>query len=258
MGAESASAEKPLKERINLLKVPLDIVRPDNLEDAVYEILSDGNSEKGKNIVLLSLWDLLRARRNNEYRGYVLNASLVIPISKSLVSGSRFLTRKTPCRYMPFNFAVTLLTILEKKELTVYLLGGRSRILQKTENNIRQTFPGLRIVGRHVSPFRRQEEAGIIEAIRKAAPHLLLVGKGARGGEVWIGRNNARLGQGLKFWCSDLFDVFAKKKRRPSEAVFERGLEGIVYCFRNPAKFFRLFPYLHYKLLLLVYKLRRS
>jgi N-acetylglucosaminyldiphosphoundecaprenol N-acetyl-beta-D-mannosaminyltransferase len=156
---------------------------------------------------------------------------------------------------MPFNFVISLLTILEKRELTVYLLGSRNSVLQKTEKNIRQTFPRLRIVGRHVSSFRRQEEARIVEAIHKAAPHLLLVGKETRGGEIWIGRNSARLGRGLKLWCSDLFDVFAEKKQRPSEAVFERGLEGLGYCFRSPFKFFRFFSYLRYKFLLLIYKL---
>jgi N-acetylglucosaminyldiphosphoundecaprenol N-acetyl-beta-D-mannosaminyltransferase len=255
MGVESASAQKPIKERIRVLKVPLDIVHPEDLQNIIYDLLSDAGSGNGKTIVLLSLWDLLRARRNNEYRSYVLNAALVIPISKSLVSGARFLTGKTPYRYMPFNFIINVLTILEKRELTVYLLGSRSRILQKTEKNIRQTFPRLRIVGRHVSTFRRQEEAGIVEAIRKAAPHLLLAGRGIRGEEIWIGRNSARLGGGLKLWCSDLFDVFAEKKRRPSDAVFERGLENFGYCLRSPLKFFRFFSYLRYKFLLLLYKL---
>jgi N-acetylglucosaminyldiphosphoundecaprenol N-acetyl-beta-D-mannosaminyltransferase len=255
MGAESASGQKPVKERINLLKVPLDIVHPEDLQNIIYDFLSDAGSGSGKSIVLLSLWDLLRARRNNEYRGYVLNAALVIPISKSLVSGARFLTGKTPYRYMPFNFIINLLTILEKRELTVYLLGSRSRTLQKTEKNIRQTFPRLRVVGRHVGSFRRQEEGRIVEAIRKAAPHLLLVGKETRGEEIWIARNSGRLGGGLKLWCSDLFDVFAEKKQRPSEAVFERGLEGISYSLRSPLKFFRFFSYFRYKFLLLFYKL---
>jgi N-acetylglucosaminyldiphosphoundecaprenol N-acetyl-beta-D-mannosaminyltransferase len=254
MGVESASAQKPVKERISLLKVPLDIVHPEDLQNVIYDLLSDAGSGSGKSIVLLSLWDLLRARRNNEYRGYVLNAALVIPVSKSLVSGARFLTGKTPYRYMPFNFIISLLTILEKRELTVYLLGSRSRILQKTEKNIRQTFPRLRVVGRHASSFRRQEEGRIIEAIRKAAPHLLLVGRETRGEEIWIARNSARLGRGLKLWCSDIFDVFAEKKQRPSEAAFERGLEGIGYCFRSPLKFFRFFSYIRYKFLLLFYK----
>ena len=244
-----------------LLKVPLDIVSPEELPDLIDRLLPPpGNPDtpsatKSLNIVLLSLWDLLRARRRSEYRDYVFNASLVLPISKSLVSGARFLTGKTPYRYMPFKFVVSLLSLLEKREYTLYVLGGTKRILKKAEKNIHSTFPHLRIVGRHEGYMRKQEESAVMEAIRKASPSLLLAGKGVRGEELWIARNSSRLSQGLRLWCSDLFEVFAEKRRRPSDAIFEKGLESIGFCLQKPLKFFRIFSFLRYNLLLLVYKI---
>jgi N-acetylglucosaminyldiphosphoundecaprenol N-acetyl-beta-D-mannosaminyltransferase len=242
----------PPRERVSLFKIPLDIVAPDRLEELIGGLLASG---EGKNIVLLSLTDLLRARRNGEYGSFVKKASLVIPISKSLIGGVRFLTGKKAVRYMPFDFVINLLTILEERELSLYLLGGTRQILGKTERNIRQTFPHLYIVGRFVGGFRKQEEPAIIEAIRKASPSLLLVGKGVRGEENWIARNDRQLSRGLRLWCSDLYDVFAERKRRPSRKTFDRGLEWAIYCFRNPLKFFRVFSYFRYKILLLFYKL---
>jgi N-acetylglucosaminyldiphosphoundecaprenol N-acetyl-beta-D-mannosaminyltransferase len=239
----------PIAERISLLKVPLDIVPQEQLPDIILNIL---NAKTGGNIVLLSLWDLLRARRNGEYRNYISGASLVIPISRSLVSGARFLAGKTPIRYMPFDFVVNILAILERREFSAYLLGGKPRILKRAEKNIRQTFPHLRIVGRFPGGFKRQDETILLQAIRKASPSLLLVGKGVKGEERWIARNSAQLTAGLRLWCSDLFDVFAERKRRPSRGVFDRGLEWIGFCFLNPFRCFRLFVYIRYKLLLLI------
>jgi N-acetylglucosaminyldiphosphoundecaprenol N-acetyl-beta-D-mannosaminyltransferase len=289
VGAEDTQAYFSVRERITLLKVPLDIIPPDQLPEVIYELLTPAKilpaatvsafpaggesavpvprihpapvpdpGAEGKNIVLLSLWDLLRARRNKEYRAFVNNAALVLPISKSLLSGVRFLTGKIPYRYMPFNFVVSLLSILERREYTAYFLGSKIKILKKTERNIRKTFPQLRIVGRFVGSFKKQEESGILEAIRKAAPHLLLVGKGIRGEELWIGRNHARLNRGLRLWCSDLFDVFAERKRHPSQGTFDCGLEALGYCFRNPIKFLRIFSYFRYKFLLVIYKIFRK
>jgi N-acetylglucosaminyldiphosphoundecaprenol N-acetyl-beta-D-mannosaminyltransferase len=244
-------------ERISILKVPLDIVPPEVLTDRVYAMLfSDQNGPaKGKNLILLSLWDLLRARGNNEYRDFVQKASLILPISKSLIGGARFLTGKTPARYIPFDFVVNLLTILEDRELSVYLLGSKIRVLKKTEKKIQQTFPKLRIVGRFAGNFRRQDESVILEAIRKASPALLLVGQGIHGGERWIARNTGSLNAGLRLWCSDIFDVFAERKKRPSNATFNRGLEWFGYCCRNPLRLFRVFPYFYYKFLLLIYRM---
>ena len=242
-------------DRIMFLKVPIDIVTPEDLPEVINRLLpltdSTGSAGESRDIVLLSLWDLLRARRNNEYRDYVLKAALVIPISKSIISGAKFLTGKAPVRYMPFNFVISLLTLLERREYPLYMLGGKGQILRKAEKNVRSTFPRLKIIGRCEGYIRKQEEPAVMEAIRKASPSLLLAGKGIRGGELWIARNSSRLNSGFRLWCSDLFDVFADKRRRPSDAVFEKGLESLSFCFRNPLLFFRFFFYLYYKLLVL-------
>jgi len=248
VGAETS--EK--RQCVNLLKVPVDIISPEQLGPFVYDLLKE---EKEHNIVLLSLWDLLRARKSGEYRSYILNASLVIPISKSIISGIKYLTGEKAFRYMPFDFVISLLTILENREYSCYFLGGKTKILLKAEKNIRQTFPGLRVVGRFPGSFKRHEKATIIQAIKKASPSLLLVGSGVRGEERWIYKNNLALGKGLRLWCSDIFDVFAEKKKHPSRSTFDNGLEWIGYCFQKPYKFFRVFPYIYYKLLLLFSKL---
>ncbi|MCL2410493.1 MAG: hypothetical protein FWC97_02505, partial [Treponema sp.] len=60
-----------IKQRIDFLDVPIDIIAPENFIEFVYELLK---TDKEHNIVLLSLWDLLRARRSGEYRSYVKSA----------------------------------------------------------------------------------------------------------------------------------------------------------------------------------------
>jgi N-acetylglucosaminyldiphosphoundecaprenol N-acetyl-beta-D-mannosaminyltransferase len=155
---------------------------------------------------------------------------------------------------MPFDFVINILSSLEKREMSIYLLGGKMRSLKRAEKNIRQTFPQLRIVGRFVGNFKHQEEATILQAIRKAAPSLLLVGKGVKDGERWIARNDMQLNNGLRLWCSDLFDVFAERKRHPSRKVFEGGFEWIGYCFQKPWRIIRIVPFFYYKLLVFLYK----
>ncbi|MHB9293711.1 putative N-acetylglucosaminyldiphosphoundecaprenol N-acetyl-beta-D-mannosaminyltransferase [Hollandina sp. SP2] len=253
MDSENSGLEPEIRrERLSLLKVPVDIIGLEHLGDIIWTLLDSG---EGKNIILLSLWDLLRARRNKEYRAYVLSAALVVPISKSLVGGARFISNKPAPRYMPFDFVVKLLTVLEERELSLYLLGGKSRTLRKAEKNIRQTFPRLRIVGRYTGAFKKSQEKSILEAIRKASPSLLLVGKGIAGGEQWIAKHDARLPGGLRLWCSDLYEIFAEQRKHPSQYSFDHGLDWIGYCLQKPIRVFKVFPYLYYKTLLLVYRL---
>ena len=246
--------DKPLCERIEVLKVPIDIVAHEDIERIIFNLLE---RKEGENIVLLSVWDLLRARRNGEFRNYVRNAALVIPISKSLVSGMRFLTGRTPVRYMPFDFVVNLLTILEQREFSLYLLGGKPSVLAISEKNIRETFPKLRIIGRFPGIIKKHAEDNVLQVIRKSSPSLLMIGQGVHGRERWVAKNAHRLNSGLRLWCSDLYSVFAKCRKRPSKAIFERGLEWMVFCLRNPLRVIRLFSFIRYTFLLLFYRISK-
>lgn len=238
--------------RIKILGVPVDILPPDKIEEVVYGF------EDGKNhqIILLSLWDLMRARRPGEFRTMILGASLVIPISFSITRGARFLRRTEPVRYTPFEFVVRLLSALETRGRSLYLLGSTRSVIQKTEANIKATFPGLRVVGRYAGRYPRQMEFAIIEAVRKATPSLLLVGTGIPGRERWIPRNLSRFNSGIYLWCSDLFEVLASKRRRASQGLSRRGLEWIPHFLKRPWKIYRIFIYLWYCVLLLVARLR--
>jgi N-acetylglucosaminyldiphosphoundecaprenol N-acetyl-beta-D-mannosaminyltransferase len=240
--------------RIRILGVPIDILPEVGIEDWISR-LEDG---KNHQIVLLSVWDLVRARHSAELRTMVSGASLVLPISLSIVKAARFLRKAEPARYMPFDFAVKLLSILERKGKSVYLLGSRKSSLQKAEGNLKSTFPGLRIVGRHAGRYPRHIEADIVEAVRKSTPSLLLVGEGVPGRERWIPRNLSRFNSGLYLWCSDLFEVFADRRPKPSREFSEKGFEWLIFLARRPWRVYRAPIFLWFKLLLLVERVRRT
>jgi len=240
--------------RIAILGVPVDILPEERIEDLVARF-ADGMNHQ---IVLLSLWDLMRARRSGEFRTMIAGASLVLPISLSIARGARFLHRPEPVRYMPFDFVVKLLAALERRGKSAYLFGSTRTNIQKAEGNIKSTFPGLRVVGRYAGRYPKQMEQTIVEAIKKAGPSLLLVGTGVPGRERWIPRNLARFNSGIYLWCSDLFEIFAERRFKPSRALFSKGLEWLPFCLLRPWKAYRLFIYLWYNILLLVARLRRS
>jgi N-acetylglucosaminyldiphosphoundecaprenol N-acetyl-beta-D-mannosaminyltransferase len=239
--------------RVSVLGVPVDILPPEAIEDLVSRF-ADG---KNHQIILLSLWDLMRARRAGEFRTMIAGASLVLPISLSIVNGARFLHRAEPVRYMPFDFVVKLLASLEQRGKSVYLLGSSIASIQKAEGNIKSTFPGLRVVGRFAGRYPKQMEISIVEAVKKATPTLLLVGAGVPGREKWIPRNLPRFNSGIYLWCSDLFEIFAERRSRPSKTLFRKGLEWIPCILRRPWKLYRIFIYLWYLILLLIARLRR-
>jgi len=241
------------KERI--LGIPLDNISPEELDDALAGLLK---KEGMCPVVFLSLWELLKARRNAEFRGWVESASLVIPTSRGILRGARFLGKKVSHRYYPFDVVIRLLRILEEKGLSLYVLGGRLPYLQQAEKNLKQTFPGLKLVGRYPGYYPLQVEGDILLAMRKASPHCLLLGPGLKGKERWAQRKRASLPPSIVIYSPNTFDIISGKRIRPSREAVEKGHEYVPELFRHPWRVFRGVVYLYYLLLLLVYRIRKQ
>jgi N-acetylglucosaminyldiphosphoundecaprenol N-acetyl-beta-D-mannosaminyltransferase len=201
-------------------------------------------------IMLVRWWDFMRVRRDGELRKCARSASLVVPVSISLVMGARFLRRRRLVRHLPFDFVIRLLGALEDRQRSIYLLGGTHQTLRTVEQNLRGTFPGLRCVGRYTGFHGDSVESDILTAIRKAEPDLVLLGTGVPAGEKWAARHRSDLGTCIAIHSPDTFEIFAEKRQRTSRAAFKRGLDFVPDLVRRPWRVLRFPVYLWYLLLL--------
>ena len=112
--------------RISLLGVPVDICSPENLENEILELLANPGT---KQIIFLSIWNLLRARHKGDYGDAIKNADLIIPVSKSILKGAKFLKLDVPVRYNPFNAVIQILGILDSHYKSLYLFGSTKKTL---------------------------------------------------------------------------------------------------------------------------------
>lgn len=239
-------------KRIEFLSVPVDIIPEQDLAKEVVEISQKDTSSQ---ICFVTIWDILKARINQDYMTCLKNASLVIPISKSILSGANFLKLDVPTRYNPFKAVISIMNALDKNYRTLYMLGSRRESLMAAEKNVRATFAGLRIVGRYVGYYPKTSEKDIVEAIFKASPTLTLLSDGVSGGDMWYYRRRKKFVTGIFLYYKDCFGIFSKRKRRVSDNLFNKGLELLPEIIRNPLKIFLIFPYLWYLIVLLWYKI---
>ncbi len=240
------------KERI--LGIPIDTISPEELDDTLTGLLK---KEGVCPMVFLNLWDLLKARRNPEFRAWVEGAALVIPTSRGILKGARFLKKRVPHRYYPFDVVIRLFRIMEEKGLSLYLLGGKLPYLQQAEKNLKQTFPGLKLVGRYPGYYPVQVEGDILLAMRKASPHCVLLGSGLKGKDRWAVRKRESLPPSIVIYSPETFDIISGKRIRPSRETVEKGREYVPELIRHPWRVFRGVFYLYYLLLLLVYRIQK-
>ena len=239
-------------ERINLIGVPVDVCAPENLEAAILELLAKPGT---KQIIFLSIWDLLKARRKNDFSECVKNADLILPISKSILKGAKFLKKPIPVRYNPFTAVIQVLSILDSHYKSLYLLGAHKKTLLKAERNVHDTFTGLKVVGRYSGYYSKQDEDDIVQAIFKSQPSLVLVSEGIKDKNCWAYKRRNRFSSSIFLYYKDCFGIFADRIRRVNEKTFDKGHEVFVEVLHNPFKIFLLFPYFWYKIVLIWYRL---
>mgnify|MGYP002624660941 CR=1 FL=1 len=239
-------------QKIDILGVPVHNCLPQDFEDEIVRLLE---KEGAKQIVFLSVWDLLRARGKNDFAECVKNADLVLPVSKSILKGARFLGRVIPFRWNPYETVINIMTILENRYKSLYLFGGRKKTLSAAERNVRKTFANLQIVGRYVGYYPKSVEKDVEEAIFKASPSLVLLSEGVHDGACWYYSRREHFKNSIFLYYPDVVGIFSERKKPVGKKAFDKGQEILSEIFHNPAKICLLFPYIWYILLLLWHRL---
>lgn len=238
-------------EKVDIIGVPMHIVRPEKLEETILELLANSGT---KQIVFLSVWNLLKARGKNDYAECVRNADLVLPVSKSILWAAEFLKRTQPSRYNPFTFVIDFFSVLESRFKSVYLLGGHKKSLEKAESNVRATFPKLQVVGRYTGYFSKQMEQPVVQAIYKSSPSLVLVSEGVKEKDLWAYRRRNQFSNSTFFYYRDCIGIFSERIKRIDEKTFDKGHEIYLDVFRNPLKLFLIFPFLYFVFVVFWYR----
>ena len=241
--------------RINLIGVPVDVCEPENLENEILEILARPGT---KQIIFLSIWDLLKARHKGDFADCLKDADLILPVSKSILRGAKFLKKDVPVRYNPFTALIQIMTIMESHFKSTYLLGSSKKTLKKAERNIHDTFPKLKIIGRYVGYYPKALENDIIQSIFKSEPSLVLLSEGIKEKNCWAYRRRNRFSSSIFLYYKDAFGIFSERIKRVKEKTFDKGNEIFVEVLHNPFKIFLIFPFLWYILILCWYKISKK
>lgn len=117
-----------------------------------------------------------------------------------------------------------------------FLLGGDPGSSADAAEYCRQTFPGWELVGAQHGYFGAGETAGVIEDIRRARPHLLLVAMGNPLQERWIDAHRDRLGVPVAMGIGGLIDYWGGRNVRAPGWMRHFGIEWMHILARQPYK----------------------
>ncbi|MDC7218806.1 MAG: WecB/TagA/CpsF family glycosyltransferase [Spirochaetales bacterium] len=248
--------DSSLVKRISVLDVPVDIVKTEDLETV---ILTLAENNKVNQILLLDFIGFMKARRKkSQWHQAVQEAALVLPVSHRILSAARFLKQERPTHYKAFDFIISLMGILEKRRKSAYLVGSSKKRIQKSFTNLKNSFPGLRFVGRHQGKWDKDREEDILMAIKKSSPTFLLAGRGVKGKDLWLYRSKEALNPGILLWNKQCYEIIGGRRSKPSESKVSRFFRSFLKSFFLPWRWVRIFRMVWFWLLLLWTRLFKS
>jgi len=181
---------------------------------------------------------LYRAARDPGFAAELGSADMLVADGVGVVWASRVLGAPLPERVS----GVDLLTRLMEKgrevhgdrPLCLFLLGSRPGVAEEAAARIRERYDGVAVVGWHHGYFSPEEEAGVLSAVHRARPDLLVVGLGSPKQEKWLVRHRAALGGMAAVGIGGALDVLSGRTRRAPACLRRLGLEWVYRILSQP------------------------
>jgi N-acetylglucosaminyldiphosphoundecaprenol N-acetyl-beta-D-mannosaminyltransferase len=178
---------------------------------------------------------LLRAREDTGYADVLRSADLALPDGTGVAIVQTLRNGRSVRRWPGVEIAALLLRLAAERGETVAFVGGTSEVAERSAARWR-ALPGLKVVtagagdtiGEDGLAHPADREGEIVEAIRSAAPTIVLVGLGAPKQERWIERHaDAFPSVRIMIGVGGAFDMWAGSRRRAPRAFRTLGLEWL-------------------------------
>lgn len=165
-----------------------------------------------------------------------------------------FLDKKVVPRFNWTDHAFTFLSDCEKKEWSIFFLGGDHGTLSKAVQRINQLFPQLKVAG-FLNGYDELSDDSV-SLINQSSADILWVGLGSPKQELWAAKNFEKLNCNAIQCVGDIFTHIAGNRLRGPEFLRKIGFEWVFRLLQNPVKYFNRYvigiPYFFF--LILIYK----
>lgn len=198
--------------------------------------------KRDKTIVISGNPEILYNGLENEKLNKLFNRkdSIIIPDGVGTVLAAKMVKNPVKEKIAGIEVMKAIIEKCEKEGKGIYLLGAEEEILKLCKENIKKTFPNIKIVGSHNGFFDLNNCDDIIEDIKKSNPWGLFIAMGCPRQENFIVNYIDELNCNFYMPVGGSFDVFAGKVNRAPKWMLSLGLEWLYRVLKEPWRIKRL------------------
>lgn len=179
-------------------------------------------------------------RNDGAFRQSFVKADLVHADGQPVVIASRLLTdTPIPERSATTDFIHDAAKKARDANLRFYLFGSTEAVNAACAEKLRESYPGLRIVGRRHGYFSQDQEAEIIEEINAADADVVWVALGVPLEYEFCVRNREKIRAGWLVTAGGCFNFVCGEYRRAPQWMQAMSLEWLYRVWREPKRLWR-------------------
>lgn len=177
--------------------------------------------------------------RNEKMKEIVNSCGIINADGASVVLASKYLNKPLPERIAGIDLMMDLVKLSASKKYSIYLLGAKQEIVEKTEDVLKKEFPNLIISGIHNGYFKKEDWKDISKDIKDKKPDFVFVGITSPIKEYLIeylqndGNNCVFMGVGGSF------DVISGNIPRAPQWMQKMNLEWLFRVIQEPKRLFK-------------------
>ena len=181
--------------------------------------------------------DKINEIKANERLKRIINSCGIINADgASVVMASRFLGKPLPERVAGIDLMIELIDLCEKKGYSVYLLGAKQEVVEKTAEVLLATYKKLNIVGLHNGYFMKADWPDVSSEIKEKRPDFIFVGITSPLKEYLIEFLQDDGNDGVFMGVGGSFDVISGKIPRAPLWMQNVGLEWLFRVMQEPRR----------------------
>jgi len=211
-----------------------------NMAEAVQiveQMIEDGRNEN--QVVTLNAEIIYQTKKEIKLQNIINQANLVTADGIGTVWAARTLGYPQKERVSGIDLIHELCIMGATRGWKIYLLGAAPGVAEKAGQELKQSYPGLKVCGIGHGYFSLEDENEIIADINSKSPDILFVALGAPKQEYWINQKRDTLKVPVCIGVGGSFDVIAGIKKRAPKIFIAFNLEWLYRLLTEPSRWKR-------------------
>lgn len=223
-------------DRIMILNTLVDVLSMDQTVGLVEKYIKTNTPLHLMGVNADKINDL---NRNDLMKKIVNSCGIINADGASVVLASKFLNKPLPERVAGIDMMQELVKLASEKNYTIYLLGAKQEVVEKTSSVLKSTYPNLNISGIHNGYFKESDWVNISKTLKSKNPSIVFVGITSPLKEHLIeflqndGVNSVFMGVGGSF------DVISGNINRAPKWMQNNNLEWLYRVMQEPRRLFK-------------------